>query len=116
MCPPDSNVDLRDRAGGSGRNVRAKQPPRLPSSFRRDGDAGGTVDAIADDAGFTKGAVSARFGSRADLFLSLLEERIEARARSAVRRCGSINARWRSDRTVFCGHPEGRICARLRSS
>jgi AcrR family transcriptional regulator len=49
--------------------------------FRRDGYAGATIDAIADDAGFTKGAVYSRFGSKADLFLSLLEERIEARAR-----------------------------------
>ena len=49
--------------------------------FRRDGYAGATIDAIADDAGFTKGAVYSHFGSKADLFLSLLEERIEARAR-----------------------------------
>ena len=49
--------------------------------FRRDGYARATIDAIADDAGFTKGAVYSHFGSKADLFLSLLEERIEARAR-----------------------------------
>ncbi|MET0908090.1 MAG: TetR/AcrR family transcriptional regulator [Ilumatobacteraceae bacterium] len=49
--------------------------------FRRVGYAGATIDAIADDAGFTKGAVYSHFGSKADLFLTLLEERIEARAR-----------------------------------
>jgi len=49
--------------------------------FRQVGYVGATIDAIADDAGFTKGAVYSHFGSKADLFLSLLEDRIEARAR-----------------------------------
>lgn len=49
--------------------------------FRRVGYAGATIDAIADEAGFTKGAVYSHFDSKADLFLTLLEERVETRAR-----------------------------------
>ena len=39
-----------------------------------------TLDDIAEEAGFSKGAVYSRFASKADLFLALLEERIEERA------------------------------------
>ena len=48
--------------------------------FRDKGYAGASLDAVADAAGFTKGAVYSHFTSKADLFLSLLETRIEARA------------------------------------
>jgi AcrR family transcriptional regulator len=44
------------------------------------GYAGASLDEIAERAGFTKGAVYSHFRSKADLFLSLLEERIEQRA------------------------------------
>jgi AcrR family transcriptional regulator len=44
------------------------------------GYARASLDEIADRAGFTKGAVYSHFRSKADLFLSLLEERIEQRA------------------------------------
>jgi AcrR family transcriptional regulator len=48
--------------------------------FRRDGFLAATVDAIADEAGFTRGAVYSHFTNKADLFLTLLEERIASRA------------------------------------
>jgi AcrR family transcriptional regulator len=48
--------------------------------FRELGYARASLDEIADRAGFTKGAVYSHFRSKADLFLSLLEERIEQRA------------------------------------
>jgi len=48
--------------------------------FRDLGYAGASLDAIADAAGFSKGAVYSHFSSKADLFLTLLEDRIEARA------------------------------------
>jgi len=38
-----------------------------------------TLDQIADEAGFSKGAVYSRFASKADMFLALLEERIAER-------------------------------------
>ena len=47
--------------------------------FRELGYYGASLDAIADAAGFSKGAVYSHFTSKADLFLSLLEARIEAR-------------------------------------
>ena len=39
-----------------------------------------TLDAIADAAGFSKGVVYSQFDSKADLFLALLERRIDERA------------------------------------
>src|ERR1700758_5239590 len=39
-----------------------------------------TLDQIADEAGFSKGAVYSRFASKADMFLALLEDRISERA------------------------------------
>ena len=36
-----------------------------------------TLDQIADEAGFSKGAVYSRFASKADMFLALLEDRID---------------------------------------
>ena len=44
------------------------------------GYAGASVDVIADEAGFSKGVVYSQFGSKADMFLALLERRIEERA------------------------------------
>ena len=52
--------------------------------FREVGYAAASVDAIAEAAGFTKGAVYSHFSSKADLFLSLLEDRLAERARHAL--------------------------------
>lgn len=49
--------------------------------FLARGYAGATVDAIADEAGFSKGVVYSQFASKGDLFLALLEQRIGERAR-----------------------------------
>lgn len=40
-----------------------------------------TLDGIAERAGFSKGVVYSRFASKADVFLAVLERRIEVRAR-----------------------------------
>jgi AcrR family transcriptional regulator len=48
-------------------------------TFLELGYHGATVDAIALAAGFSKGVVYSQFGSKDDLFLALLEERIEER-------------------------------------
>jgi AcrR family transcriptional regulator len=45
--------------------------------FARDGFHGSTLDDVAATAGFTKGAVYSNFKSKDDLFLALLDERIE---------------------------------------
>lgn len=44
-----------------------------------------TLDQIADEAGFSKGAVYSRFASKADMFLELLEDRIAERAAQNAR-------------------------------
>jgi AcrR family transcriptional regulator len=43
------------------------------------GYGGATVDAIAEEAGFSKGVVYSQFGSKADMFMTLLEQRITER-------------------------------------
>jgi AcrR family transcriptional regulator len=52
--------------------------------FRDHGYAGASLDAVAEAAGFTKGAVYSHFASKADLFLQLLETRIDERFRRQV--------------------------------
>jgi len=44
------------------------------------GYGGATLEAIAEEAGFSKGVVYSQFGSKPDLFFALLEQRIEQRA------------------------------------
>lgn len=47
--------------------------------FAAMGFAGASIDAIAEAAGFTKGAVYSNFGSKDDLFFALLDDQIERR-------------------------------------
>jgi AcrR family transcriptional regulator len=53
--------------------------------FLARGYHGATLDEIADEAGFSRGVVQSRFGNKADLFLALLEERIDERAAENAR-------------------------------
>ena len=48
--------------------------------FLARGYHGSTLEAIAAEAGFSKGVVYSQFESKADLFLSILDERIDERA------------------------------------
>lgn len=59
--------------------VRAEVLAAARAEFLAAGYHGATLDRIAAAAGYTKGAVYSRFASKADLFLALLEERIDAR-------------------------------------
>jgi AcrR family transcriptional regulator len=52
--------------------------------FLERGYYGATLEQIAEEAGFTKGAVYSRFEGKADLFLALLEDRIAERARENI--------------------------------
>jgi AcrR family transcriptional regulator len=47
--------------------------------FLERGYHGASLEQIADDAGFSKGVVFSQFESKADLFLGLMEQRIEER-------------------------------------
>jgi AcrR family transcriptional regulator len=49
-----------------------------------------TLDQIADEAGFSKGAVYSRFASKADMFLALLEDRIAERAAQNAQLTGEL--------------------------
>jgi len=60
--------------------------------FLRQGFHATTVDMVALEAGFTKGAVYATFASKADLFLALYEERTEERAVRAAAIAGTPGA------------------------
>lgn len=53
--------------------------------FLERGYGGATVDAIADEAGFTKGVVYSQFAGKPDLLLALLQERVEERAAENAR-------------------------------
>jgi AcrR family transcriptional regulator len=53
--------------------------------FLERGYHGASVDQIADEAGFSTGVVYSQFGGKADLFLTLLEARIEQRAAGNAR-------------------------------
>ena len=51
----------------------------------RHGIEGASLDAVAQSAGFTKGAVYANFASKEDLFLSMLDAHFQARLRELDR-------------------------------
>jgi AcrR family transcriptional regulator len=53
--------------------------------FLERGYAGATLEAIAEEAGFSKGVVYSQFGSKADLFFELLERRISERGEQNAR-------------------------------
>jgi AcrR family transcriptional regulator len=56
--------------------------------FLARGYGGATLEAIAEEAGFSKGVVYSQFASKADLFLALLEGRIAERAAENERIAG----------------------------
>ncbi|MEU4418293.1 TetR/AcrR family transcriptional regulator [Nocardia salmonicida] len=59
--------------------VREKVLAAALSEFAGKGFVGTTIDAIADVAGFTKGAVYSNFGSKDDLFFALLDQQVSRR-------------------------------------
>ena len=61
--------------------------------FLARGYHGATLEQIAEEAGFSKGVVYSQFDSKADLFLALLEARIEERAAENSRLAESLPAR-----------------------
>ena len=61
--------------------------------FLARGYASATVDAIAEEAGFSKGVVYSQFESKADMFLALLEARITERAEQNERLASQLDGR-----------------------
>jgi AcrR family transcriptional regulator len=70
-----TRVTRRDRAAAN----RAALLEAARRVFLAAGYHGASVDAVAGEAGFTIGAVYSQFGGKAELFLALLEQRIEER-------------------------------------
>ena len=73
MRRPVSRVERVEQNGE--RLLEAARRVFLAKGYER-----ASLDAIADEAGFSKGVVYSQFDSKADLFLALLERRIEERA------------------------------------
>src|SRR6266511_2384904 len=61
------------------RQIRAQLLDAAERVFARDGYQGATVAAIAAEAGYSHGAIYSNFNGKEDLFLVLVEERIDAR-------------------------------------
>jgi AcrR family transcriptional regulator len=80
--------------------------------FLAKGYEGSSLEAIAEEAGFSKGVVYSQFDSKADLFLALLERRISERAeqnqRVAAESAGSasVSALVRLAMRSFLEEPE----------
>ncbi len=74
----------RNRAEISGQN-RRDVLDAAHRTFLDKGYHGASLDAIALAAGFSKGVVYSQFGSKDDLFLALLEQRIDERRRNSAR-------------------------------
>jgi AcrR family transcriptional regulator len=70
-----TRVSRRDRAAAN----RAALLAAARKVFLGAGYHGASVDAVAGEAGFTIGAVYSQFGGKAELFLALLEQRIQER-------------------------------------
>ncbi len=52
--------------------------------FREKGFHGATLEQIAEEAGFSKGVIYSQFGSKDDLFLALMEQRMERRVNRSL--------------------------------
>jgi len=68
--------------------------------FREHGYAGASLDAIAEEAGFSKGVIYSQFASKADLFVTLLEQRIESRAHAQRETAPAFAAAGAADRFI----------------
>jgi AcrR family transcriptional regulator len=72
----------RPRRGERRLITRAQLLDAAERVFARDGLRGASVDAIALEAGYSTGAVYSNFKGKEDLFLTLVEERIDPRLES----------------------------------
>jgi AcrR family transcriptional regulator len=77
--------------------------------FLARGFHGASLDAIAEEAGFSKGVVYSQFDSKAHLFLALLEERIAERAAENARTARSAGGGGAAIAALFAlGERRGR--------
>ncbi|HTP18952.1 MAG TPA: TetR/AcrR family transcriptional regulator [Solirubrobacteraceae bacterium] len=76
---PERQVTGRPRRGERRLITRAQLLDAAERVFARDGLRGASVDTIALEAGYSTGAVYSNFKGKEDLFMTLLEERIDPR-------------------------------------
>jgi AcrR family transcriptional regulator len=93
MCPRLTRVEQSQRN-------RALVLAAARRAFLACGYHGASLEQIADEAGFSKGVVYSQFENKADLFLALLEDRIEERATENARFVDALVAEggWSVDR------------------
>jgi AcrR family transcriptional regulator len=72
-------TEVRDRRVNKRAQTRTRLLAAATRVFARRGYHGATLDEIASDAGFTKGALYYNFASKEELFLALLDQHIESR-------------------------------------
>jgi AcrR family transcriptional regulator len=83
--PRRRRVDRRTRgARAEGRDARAALIEAAATVFARRGFQEASVDEVAEEAGFSKGAVYWHFEGKDELFLALHEERVERRQREMI--------------------------------
>ena len=75
----ESQAPSRPRRGERRLITRAQLLDAAERVFARDGLRGASVDTIALEAGYSTGAVYSNFKGKEDLFLTLIEERIDPR-------------------------------------
>jgi AcrR family transcriptional regulator len=63
--------------------------------YARRGFAGATLDDVAEEAGFTKGAIYAHFGSKDELLLALMEEYVAAEIARQVAAFDRSETTWK---------------------
>jgi len=71
--------------------------------FTANGFHATTVDAIATDAGYTKGAVYSNFASKEDLFFAVYERRVDAAVRASERLLADLGTSDAIDRAAADG-------------
>jgi AcrR family transcriptional regulator len=82
---PTRRADRRSRAArAEGRDAREALLQAAAEVFAAHGFVRASVDQIAERAGYSKGALYWHFASKEDIFLALLEERIDAPTRDAI--------------------------------
>ena len=74
----ERQVTSRPRRGERRLITRAQLLDAAERVFARHGYQGASIDAIAAEAGYSHGAIYANFDGKEDLFLVLVEERIDA--------------------------------------
>ena len=89
MSRTDAEDPRTDREDGRRAAARGSARERLldvaASEFAERGYAGASLEAVAKRAGLTRGAVYWNFESKQDLFLTLLDERLDQPARELMR-------------------------------